>query len=345
MRRHLSLAFVVSLLSPAAAAATAPVEFPAETVAAREAVFGEENVRASGVVDPRRVIFSWLGVTTLATSIEGRVVLLDSFLNGMPPGTCSPTGSEPSDPTALAGRTPLAPESLVALDPVAIFIGHGHYDHECYTGPIAAQTGAVVIGLPQHCELARKQAAGAGFDPEAVRCAEILGADSPFGAASSIRPFGKGLRVTAIRNLHSGAAISPPTNGSGAEAMLYRFALNRFSFTWFNSSGPLPEHAPELLVRLQALPPSDVALGATLGFGNPQQGFRDPADYVEALRVKRFYPLHHDLFPVPVLPAVLNQLMLTELTKRGLAGVWRPLLDPGDYLRPIVFKPRARRWE
>ena len=62
------------------------------------------------------------------------------------------------------------------------------------TGPIAAQTGARVVGLPQHCGLARSQATAAGLNPDDVRCFGTLAADSPFGATRRISRSAAGYR-------------------------------------------------------------------------------------------------------------------------------------------------------
>jgi hypothetical protein len=45
-------------------------------------VFGAEHVdQWTGQVDRRKVIFSWLTNATLAVSMKGRVVLLDTYVH------------------------------------------------------------------------------------------------------------------------------------------------------------------------------------------------------------------------------------------------------------------------
>ena len=330
------IGLLVALGLLASPAQGAPSE---ETIAAREYVLGAENVRADGSLPKNRVVVSWFGVASLAVAMDGRVVLLDTFINGLPPSTCGVDDSQPTD-TSATGYVPLGYEQLVALDPKAIFIGHGHYDHECYTGVLAARTTSPVVGLTQHCETARAQAAAAGISAK-IRCRTPLAADAPFGAKKKIRPVGRRVKVTVIRNLHSGAASAPPMDSDGAEAAMYRFRLRGFSFFWNNSAGPLREHAPAVLETMEGLPPTDVQFEATLGFGNPEQGFRDPADYAEALRVDELYSLHHDLFQNPVLSSALNDQMATELESRGLSSIFRPLQDPDDYLVPMTFRVRG----
>ena len=50
-------------------------------VAARQKFFGIENVDERGRVDKGKVIFSWATNTTYAVSVQGRIILLDSYIN------------------------------------------------------------------------------------------------------------------------------------------------------------------------------------------------------------------------------------------------------------------------
>ena len=88
-------------------------------VAARQKFFGIENVDERGRVDKGKVIFSWATNTTYAVSMQGRIILLDSYIN------------RPELPTTPLDtrRTPILPQDFVALRPEAIFLGHGHGDH------------------------------------------------------------------------------------------------------------------------------------------------------------------------------------------------------------------------
>src|SRR3954465_4060906 len=100
-----------------------------DLVRARTLVFGAENVnQKNGEVDHDKVIFSWLTNATLAASIKGRVVLLDTFVHRA---------------EVVPGRTPFVVEDLVSLNPEAAFIGHGHGDHADNAAWLAAKTGMV----------------------------------------------------------------------------------------------------------------------------------------------------------------------------------------------------------
>ena len=63
------------------------------------------------------------------------------------------------------------------------------------------------------------------------------------------------------------------------------------------------------------------------------------------MRAKLYLPLHHDLGSTDGSSAGLRATVARELADRpGLRTRMRWLQDPGDYLRPLVFRPAARRW-
>jgi hypothetical protein len=103
---------------------------PQSLIDARIKIFGPENVdRKSGALPRHQVVMSWLTHTTMAVSIRGRVILLDTFIRRLE--------TEP-------GRTPFVIQDVVDLKPEAIFIGHGHGDHADDAAFIAAKTGAAL---------------------------------------------------------------------------------------------------------------------------------------------------------------------------------------------------------
>src|SRR5262245_21508916 len=67
-------------VSPALAAP--PQGASRDTITARARFFGAENVdQNNGQVRGDRVIFSWITNASLAVSIKGRIVLLDTYIN------------------------------------------------------------------------------------------------------------------------------------------------------------------------------------------------------------------------------------------------------------------------
>src|SRR5262245_45350704 len=98
-------------------------------VKARQKFFGVDNVDVNtGAVKKDKVITSWFTNTSYATSILGRVILLDSYVT-MPQLPSSPIDKR---------YTPVLPQDLVDLKPEAIFLGHGHGDHADNGAYIAA---------------------------------------------------------------------------------------------------------------------------------------------------------------------------------------------------------------
>ena len=340
--RALIVAATLGVAALALSAQPAAGAAPRSTVKARKAFFGSANVDRGGRVRKDRVIVTWFGIASLAGSFNGRVVLLDTFINNSGPGNCSP-GGNPGPPVQPYVRTSY--DQLAALRPRAIFIGHGHYDHLCRTGELIARTGAKLVGLPQHCAQAATQAAEYPGSQRGLRCVPTLSSFSPFGASREIRPLGSTVPITVIRHVHSGRASGPVANANGAESLLYRFRVGRFSLVWNDSAGPLREKAPATLSLLRGLPASDVEFGASLGLGIGEQGFRDPVDYAQALRAKTLFAVHQDLGSVNGGSRVFKPRLEAEMAARpGLGTKLRWLQDPDDYLRPIVFKPGERRW-
>jgi hypothetical protein len=111
---------------------------PTATIAARQRFFGSDNVDAqSGRINQDKVIFSWLTNATFAAAIHGHVVLLDSFVTRL---------------EVVPGRTPFVIQDLLDLQPEAIFLGHGHFDHADNAAYIAAQIGATIYATPETCD-------------------------------------------------------------------------------------------------------------------------------------------------------------------------------------------------
>ena len=312
-------------------------------MSARRAVFGAPNVGPGGQVRADRVIVAWLGVSTLAASFGGHVVLLDTYLNNAPPATCSSGASPSSSSSSTVGYSRASYDELRSLRPEAVFIGHGHSDHECLAGTIAATTGARLVALPQDCARAEREARTAGVRG-AVQCSPTIDAPS-FGATQQIQPLGPEIPVTVVRHVHSGRASGPVQNTDGAESLLYLFTVGRFTLAWNDTVGPLREKAPGLLDVLRGLGPVDVQFGAILGLGFPEQGFRDVVDYAEALDPQELYPLHHDVPRSPASSAAFRTPLTGALAARpGLRTRLHWLQDPADYSQPVVFDPTDQRW-
>jgi len=339
--------------------ATEPAAAP-ELVQARQHFFGSENVNAiTGRVNPDKVILSWFGTSSLAASLRGRVVLLDTFI--------TLRQDRPSYvPTTLT--------ELIALKPEAIFIGHGHFDHADTAGVIATRTGAPIVGTPEHCAQARADAR----DP-AIQCVEAVSANSAPGAeVNELAVLKPDVCITAFKHLHSAAVapdlthplnpvvivpdpgtllLHPPgpgpsdgvtTAGNEGFSLFYQFRMDNFALAYHDTVGPLKENAPHVFEIMQALPPTDVQAGAIAGFNLFTNGLRDPAMYIAAVEPRIFVPLHHDFPTAPSTSDDWKASMERELTT--LPANKRPelrwLFDPYDYLRPalLTFDIKAPLW-
>ena len=362
-RRGLVSLLVLPLLAGGPAAAHAAL--PAETVAARQHFFGAENVAADGSVRDDRVILSWFSVASVAAALDGHVVLLDAYIH------------KEED---LPNYVPTTTEELVALDPEAIFIGHGHFDHAAAGGEIIARTGAFLVGTPEHCDQAKQQAAAYADQSVDVRCLDAVTRGSePGKEVNVLRPFADRIAVTAFKHVHSAAEAPDGENhettlGSGAlpdprlvllhppgpsvlsnltpdgaegSSILYQFRLGNFSLLWNDTAGPLRERAPHIFDLLKALPPTDVEVGAVLGFNDPTNGLRDIVDYVERIRPQVFFPVHHDFVAEYGASQRMKGVMEREMARRGeIPTELRWLQDPQDYVRPalMTFDPLDSRW-
>ena len=137
------------------AAAAAP---PGDIVKARQKFFGVENVDSNGNVKGDKVIVSWATNTTYLVSLEGRVILLDSYIN------------RPELPTAPIDRrrSPVLPQDFVDAQPEAIFLGHGHGDHADNAAFVAKWLGIPIYSSPETCDVMQLDVTRMFNDPNAV---------------------------------------------------------------------------------------------------------------------------------------------------------------------------------
>ena len=355
----------------------------AATLAARQHMFGFENVDATtGAVRADRLIVSWLTTTTFAVAANGKVFLLDGYIN--------------EDVVNAAGtrkRTPTGLQELVDLKPEWIFLGHGHIDHSAYVANVAYRTGATIFGAAEHCTLMQTDATtqfGAG---QTVKCTPVLAAGVPIGTKAMDLPFLKpALCLNVIRHLH-GTATPPDTSipfngidftdggdprepslwGDGPAAypavrsvgspggdlsILYHFTIpgpRAFSFASYDSVGPYKELAPQLITELSAWPATDVLLGAVSGANNPTNGLRDPAIYIRDMQPTVFIPTHHDESQrrrgaFGNSGELWKRNLVRSMQLVGIPESRQPevrwLNDPYDYTRPplMTFDPGSPRW-
>src|SRR4051794_39918424 len=172
-----------------------------DLVRARTLVFGAENVdQRTGQVDQGKVIFSWLTNATLAASVKGHVILLDTFVHR----------SE-----VVPGRTPFVVEDLVSVNPEAAFIGHGHGDHADNAAWLGSKLGIPIFASAETCTdlrtLDMPSLISAGTLPagSTVDCRDVTSTGSHPGAEIvKINVMEPVASITAFRHFHSGTAYA-----------------------------------------------------------------------------------------------------------------------------------------
>jgi hypothetical protein len=335
------------------------------TITLREKFFGADNVDERGNVRRDRVILTWASVMTYAAAINGHVVLLDAWV-----ARGEHSGYVPTD----AGE-------LAMLRPSHVFIGHGHFDHAADAAQVVAESGATLVGTPEHCDQVRAQAARE-FDDTDVACIDVAPGGADPGTRSSVRAL-RGVEISTVTVVHSGAQppdrsdtgglhqpIAPPSDFSviaehppspedvahlaghlgdkeGGD-VVYQFRVGEFALTHHDTSGPNKELAPQVYDVLRTLPKTDVQVAAVQGFGQLTNGGRDFRLMIEALRPQQLVPGHHDNWLPGVStrgayyrPYVVDELQRIPASQRP---VLRWLEDPADYLKPLVFDVTDARW-
>jgi hypothetical protein len=368
-RRITAACLSVALLAGGTAVAVATQgssTLDTRAIALREKLFGTANVdHRTGAVRRGVVILSWTSVMTYAAAIDGHVVLLDAWV----------ARGEHS------GYVPTSAAELAAIKPEYVFIGHSHFDHAADAAQIALESGAKVVGTPEHCDQIRSQALNE-WGSDAVRCVVAAPRGAPFAATTKVALW-KGIGVTTVKVVHSGAQAPDPSDRGGLHqpivppndfsviadhppapadvvhlaehqvdaengCLLYQFTVGRFRLAWHDTSGPNRETAPEVYPALRRLPPSSVEVASVQGFGQITNGGRDFRLMVEAVRPKELVPGHHDNW-LPGLSTrgeLYRPYVVDELNR--IPAKARPVLhwvqDPEDYLRPLVWDVRDPQW-
>jgi hypothetical protein len=202
------------------AIAASPVSFAkdkalsAAEIQARLKIFGFENVDArTGKVRKDKVVMSWLNHTTMATAVEGRVFLMDTYVARL---------------ETKAGRTPFVVQDIANLRPESIFIGHGHGDHADNAAWVAAKSGAKLFASQETCGVLQNDLARRKADPfmqadpafaipasTSINCTDVTTFGSTPGTQivklTTLEP---AVCVIAFRHLHSVALPADPEWGA-----------------------------------------------------------------------------------------------------------------------------------
>ena len=330
---------------------------PAE-IKARQHFFGAENVDpVTAAVRRDRVIFSWFSNTSFAVAAGGRVFLLDSYID-------------------QEGRVPTTVDEIVALRPEAIFIGHGHFDHLDFGGPVAAAVGATLVASPEACDQAQLDAQRVLGPTAKVNClGAVTRGSSPGAEINSLDVLRGGVCVTAFKHIHSAvlpsdpdyapnpiAVVTDPRDATlfpppapivhggcggicGLTSIMYQFTVghgeHKFTFLWHNTTGPYKEKAPQIFDIARKLPKTDVELGAIFSIGWTTNYERDAVLFTRALQPKVYVPTHHDLLFLKTTAPYWKAAYYRQLKIIGVPEAEQPLVrwlyDPEAYLNSSML--------
>jgi hypothetical protein len=171
------------------------------------------------------------------------------------------------------------------------------------------------------------------------------------------------------------------TGFGGPIAIYYSFRLhgdNHFTFVWHNTTGALregcalPNNVPgtsppvpsqpgqaangcfgvaigqKLANLMHTMGPTDVEIGSVVSLGYGINGERDIVDYNTHIAPKVFIPNHITAVAVESSSLEWKVGYLMEQNAMSIPASSRPellwLVDPNDYLRPLVFDPSDPRW-
>ncbi len=208
---------IASWAAPAAAHRDDDDDASAATIAARQRFFGAENVDPrSGDVRRDRVIFSWATNASLAVSIKGRIVLLDTYINR--------PELPPIPGAADLRRSPINVQELVDLHPEAIFLGHGHGDHADNAAYIAKWLSIPIYSSPETCDVMQVDVTRLFNDPNTVNggvklipngnpvnCIPIVSRGSvPGTEIVNIKQLEPLACIVAFKHIHSGTVPTDP---------------------------------------------------------------------------------------------------------------------------------------
>lgn len=401
---------IASWAAPAWANRDGDDDASAATIAARQKFFGAENVDTrSGDVRKDRVVFSWATNASLAVSIKGRIVLLDTYINR--------PELPPAPGAADLRRSPISVQELVDLHPEAIFLGHGHFDHADNAAYIAKWLNIPIYSSPETCDAMQADVTRMFNDPNTVNggvkiipdgnpvnCIPVVSRGSVPGAEivhlKQLEPLAC---IVAFKHIHSNRVATDPnfpfipvnadsdsresdlfpaltsltpgatpvpgqenlksTGGTGGPiSLFYQFILrddNHFSFVWHNTTGPLkegigvdpglpsPAVGAHLFAIMDSLPATDVEFGSIVSLGWPTNGVRDPILYQQHIKPQVYVPIHMtDATPLSSsLRFKKAYLQAVVAANAAVRPEIRWMVDPDDFVRPMVYDPSDERWE
>ncbi|MFL5366339.1 MAG: hypothetical protein ACJ781_12775, partial [Myxococcales bacterium] len=102
---------------------------------------------------------------------------------------------------------------------------------------------------------------------------------------------------------------------------------------------------------IASLSPTDIEFGSFVSLGFATTGMRDPIQNSATLKPKVYVPIHQTNAALPTSSLYFKVAYLKQLEQivPPLTPAERPeprwMVDPDDYLKPMVFDPRDDRWK
>jgi len=176
---------------------------PAARAPSAELQATRERILGPNALDPDQVKFWWVGVSSFIVSMKGHLFLMDAWeIVGV-----------------HADYVPIGREELAAIQPEAIFIGHGHFDHAADAGYVAGLSNALLVAGSNVCDIARERAASEGI-PNTFPCLNLGDQSTPgVGTVQSIKIWEDLPEVNVVQHTHS--AAEPADLLSGGMPLVY----------------------------------------------------------------------------------------------------------------------------
>src|SRR5262249_57402731 len=114
------------------------------------------------------------------------------------------------------GRTPFTVQDLDDVNPEALFIGHGHFDHADNAAYLSKKTGATIYASPETCDnmqLDAARLAGLIGGASTVPCVSLTSRGSlPGSEVVTIHQLEPVATIKAFKHLHSTNTAPPGTS-------------------------------------------------------------------------------------------------------------------------------------
>jgi hypothetical protein len=299
------------------------------------------------LANPNLISLRWLGCSCFELVHRGKVYLLDAWFDRGPR-------------TRSVGFTD---DDVVRAE--AIFVGHAHFDHIADAPPIAARTGATIVGAP----ISTGYAASAGTPASQLRTVSGLGGElmefdgftvEPILAHHAVGPSrtnSKGETVgQALFDVYS-AALDPftPEETTAFQAMLARGSFNPLIITvgtiaylftfdsgyrmvWLDSGGPITSQLRAVMSRVGK---TNLAIASYTVQGIPPLQVPVTMALVNLFQPDLFMPCHHDEIILLPFKAVLPD-MATEPLRMAIRDTLPNTRSIAPlYRAPVVINTRT----